>query len=187
MLNDETTPNLIEMAKRGDSSSLECLLKNTEKDVYSILYFLTKSENEISDMVQEILLKVVKNIKNLKDAKHYKGWLNKIISRHYFDCMRKKEKKIKKTELINEEIDILFQDTRHTPVSDCIGQEMIEAIKNSILKLPEPYKFAIIMREFKGLTYEEIAKLTDVNIGTVKSRISRARSQLKEDMQPYLE
>lgn len=187
MKDEKITNELIELAKKGDIDALETVLKDTEKDVYSFLYYLSKDENELSDMVQEILLKVVKNIKNLKDPKHFKGWLNKIITRHYYDCMRKKEKNKKKLKLIDEEPDEKFQDLKQTPIDDCIGSELINAIKSSVLKLPEPYKMAIIMREFKGLTYDEIAHLTDSNVGTVKSRISRARNRLKEYIKPYME
>ena len=156
-------------------------VKNIEKDTHSFLYYLTKSKEEVPDMVQEVLLKVVKNIKHLKKPKNFKSWLNKIIIRHYYDCMRK-QKKFDTTNEISEEI----YDRKNLPASECINNELTEAIRKSIIKLDEPYRMAIIMREFKGLTYEEIAQATKTNIGTVKSRISRARSRLKEYIKPVI-
>ena len=183
----EDKTEIIEKAKKGDINSLEAILKETEKDTYSFLYYLTKSENELSDMVQEILLKVAKNICKLKDPNHFKGWLNTIIMRHYYDCMRKKQRCKDKVKYITEEETENFEDTKCTPFSDCINKELITAVKNSVIKLPEPYRTAIIMREFKGLTYDEIAKISKTNVGTIKSRISRARSRLKEYIKPYME
>lgn len=184
---DKITKELIEKAKHNDIDSLSTILKETEKDTYAFLYYLTKDEYELSDMVQEILLKVTKNIKSLKDSNRYKGWLNKIITRHYYDCMRKKKRYLKKIEYIEDKDKEDIKDIRHTPVDDCISNELIKNIRSSVIKIPEPYRMALIMREFKGLTYDEIAELTKTNIGTVKSRISRARSQLKEYIKPYME
>ena len=183
----EDKTEIIKKAKKGDLNSLGAILKETEKDAYSFLYYLTNSENELSDMVQEILLKVAKNICKLKDPAHFKGWLNAIVIRHYYDCMRKKQRNEKKIKYITEEETESFEDTKCTPFSDCINKELITAVKKSVTKLPEPYRTAIIMREFKGLTYDEIAKIAKTNVGTIKSRISRARNRLKEYMKPYME
>lgn len=187
MLNNSLITKLVENAKKGDMHSLEAILKDTEKEVYSYLYYLTKSEYELSDMVQEILMKVALNIKKLKNPNSYKGWLNTIITRHYCDCMRKKKRNKNKYEYIKEELSETLEDKKNTPITDCINNELIERIKSSVIKLPEPYRIALIMREFQGLSYDEIAKFTNTSIGTIKSRIARARSQLKEYMKPYME
>lgn len=73
MLNNSLITKLIENAKKGDMHSLEAILKDTEKEVYSYLYYLTKSEYELSDMVQEILMKVALNIKKTKKSKFIQG------------------------------------------------------------------------------------------------------------------
>ena len=187
MKNYQNNTEVINLAKNGNKNALKTLLKETEKDVYSYLYFLAKDENEISDMVQEILLKIVKNIKNLKDTEHFRGWLNTTITRHYCDCMRKKTNNKKHIQQITEEIGDILEDKKHIPDNDCINKEMLNRIRESVLRLKEPYKIAIIMREFKGLSYDEIAKLTKTSTGTVKSRIARARNQLKEYIRAYME
>ena len=186
MYTRKTVKELIESSKKGDIAALETLLKDVEKDTYSYLHYLVKDENEISDMVQEVLIKIVKNIKSLKDSDHFKSWLYKIISRQYYDCIRKR-KNSKIVAIDENEICETIPDKGVTPVCACINHEIIGAIRNSILKLQEPYREAILMREFKGFSYNEIANLTKSNIGTVKSRIARARSLLKEDIKPYVE
>lgn len=182
--------DLIESAKKGEEEALEKLLKKTEKEVYSFLYYITKKEEDISDIVQEILLKVTKNLNKLKDPASYKPWINKIVLREYYSYLRKNKKnaeKIIKGDICELESENHFKDKKREPMEDCIGCEIIQAVKNSICKLNEPYKLAIIMREFEGLSYDEIAEITKTNVGTVKSRISRARNQLKEYIKPYME
>ncbi len=179
----------IEKAKNGDIESLEKLLKISEKEIYAILYCMDIKKSEINDIIQEVLLKIANNIKKLKNNESYKSWLNKITLRQYYDFIRKNKKyknKISITELCeNDEISI--KSPKFEPVHDCIKKELMGKIKNSLCKLQEPYKIAILMREFEGLSYEEIAALTNTNIGTVKSRISRARNILKEDLKSNLE
>ena len=77
-------------------------------------------------------------------------------------------------------------DFASNPYQKAVDKELEAAIKNSIHKLPDPFKAAIIMRELQGLSYEEIANATNSNIGTVKSRIARARLKLQEYLKPYL-
>ena len=181
---------LLKNAKRGDITSLEKILKKTEKDVYSFLYYMTDSDVELSDIVQDVLLKVAKGIKSIKDEKHFRPWLNKIVIRNYYDQLRKnKTQKEQNQSLdISEEKNLsIFTDNKTCPVDDCINNELMNVIKQSIMKLNEPYKEAIVMRELEGMSYDEIAKLTKTSVGTVKSRISRARNRLKEYMKPYME
>lgn len=180
---------LIKEAKNNNKESLKKLLLKSEKLIYLSLYCLTKDECELSDIVQEALLKIAKNIKNLKDAASFKGWVNKIAIRSYYDHLRKnkKNKNCANSETAEKILDDAICEKQKEPIENCINSELIRVIKNSILKLPEQYKLAIIMREFEGLTYDEIAKITKTNVGTVKSRIARARCQLKEYIKPYME
>ena len=180
---------LAKKAKHGDRYALKKLLIKTEKLVYLSLYCLVENECELSDIVQEALLKIAKNIKKINDINSYKSWANKIALRCFYDHKRK-NKKIEKCTDNSVASDILTNaicEKQKEPIENCMNSELAGIIKNSISKLNEPYKLAIIMREFEGLTYDEIAKLTKTNIGTVKSRIARARCQLKEYMKPYME
>ena len=99
----------------------------------------------------------------------------------------KKNKNCANSETAEKILDDAICEKQKEPIENCINSELITVIKNSILKLPVQYKLAIIMREFEGLTYDEIAKITKTNVGTVKSRIARARCQLKEYIKPYME
>ena len=180
---------LIELAKKGDIEALEEIIKRQQKTVFATLYYLNAKPDEIMDITQEILFKVAKNIKKLKNPRTFKSWLNQIIINQFYDTLRKKQKSVKKVCLDNQDEDkpnFEAPDFASNPYQKAVDKELEFAIKNSIHKLPDPFKAAIIMRELQGLSYEEIAQATNSNIGTVKSRIARARLKLQEYLKPYL-
>ncbi len=180
---------LIELAKKGDMEALEEIIKRQQKTVFATLYYLNAKPDEIMDITQEILFKVAKNIKKLKNPRTFKSWLNQIIINQFYDTLRKKQKSVKKVCLDNQDEDkpnFEAPDFASNPYQKAVDKELEFAIKNSIYKLPDPFKAAIIMRELQGLSYEEIAQATNSNIGTVKSRIARARLKLQEYLKPYL-
>lgn len=185
-----TTEELINMAQNDDLEALEELVRREEKNVYATLYYLNARCDDISDLTQEILLKVAKNIKKLKNVKTFRAWLNQIVIRQFYDFLRKKQKTPIKITLEND-----YQDNKKefeipdkaTPPHECIlNDELDFVIKKSIDKLKEPFKMAIVMREIQGLSYDEIARATNSSIGTVKSRIARARCKLQEYIKPYM-
>ena len=180
---------LIELAKKGDMEALEEIIKRQQKTVFATLYYLNAKPDEIMDITQEILFKVAKNIKKLKNPRTFKSWLNQIIINQFYDTLRKKQKSVKKVCLDNQDENkpnFEAPDFASNPYQKAVDKELEFAIKNSIHKLPDPFKAAIIMRELQGLSYEEIAQATNSNIGTVKSRIARARLKLQEYLKPYL-
>ena len=179
---------LITLAQKGDIEALEEIIRRQQKNVFATLYYLDAKPDEIMDLTQEILFKVAKNIKKLKNPRTFKSLLNQIIINQFYDTLRKKQKTIKKVCLDNDEEKIKFEipDFASNPYQRVIDKELERAIKNSIHKLPDPFKIAIIMRELQGMSYEEIAKATNCNIGTVKSRIARARLKLQEYLKPYI-
>lgn len=180
---------LIELAQHGDLEALEEIIKRQQKTVFATLYYLNAKPDEIMDLTQEILFKVAKNIKKLKNPRTFKSWLNQIIMNQFYDTLRKKQKSVKKVCLDStEDNKATFEipDFASNPYQKIADRELEKAIKSSIFKLPDPFKTAIIMRELQGLSYEEIARATNCNIGTVKSRIARARLKLQEYLKPYI-
>lgn len=187
---NDSTEILIEKAQNDDFDALEELVRREEKNICATLYYMNAKQDDISDLTQEILFKVAKNIKKLKNPKTFKAWLNQIIIRQFYDSLRKKQRTPIKIEIDcscdEEKKEFDIPDNSTCPVEYILNDELDLVIKNSIDRLKEPFKMAIVMREIEGLSYEEIAKATNSTIGTVKSRISRARCKLQEYIKPYL-
>ena len=183
---------LVVLSQKDDIKALEELIRKIQSDVYATISYLLKNNEYLSDLTQEILFKVAKNIQNLKNPKCFKSWLNQIITNTYYDFIRKKKNNFTTVpidyncEHSNFEIKIEIPDFKTKPIEKCITAECEKLIKNAIRELPEAFRIAIILREFQGLSYEEIAKATQSSIGTVKSRISRARIKLQEALKNYI-
>ena len=182
---------LVVLSQQEDFKALEELIKKVQKDVFATLSYMLKSNENLYDLTQEVLVKLAKNINNLQNAKCFKGWLNHIITNTYYDYLRKIKKKTETIPLEyscpqeNGAVNIDIPDKRVKPMEKCISAECERQVKKAIRGLPEHFRIAIILREFQGLSYEEIANSTNSSIGTVKSRISRARMKLHEDLKGY--
>ena len=101
------------------------------------------------------------------------------------DEIRKKSNKTQHLDIDNIK-NINIEDKSYQPLDKCLASELGCIIKNCILSLPINSRIAIVLREFEGMSYNDIANLTNTNIGTVKSRISRARLKLQEELQEYI-
>jgi len=177
---------LIIKAQRGEEAALEELVRREQKNVYAALYYLNPNSEDILDLTQDVLVKMVKNIHALRNPKYFKGWLNQIVANRFFDEMRKKRRKFQTVPMEADDSFTKVPDFRPIPDEKTLKNELDEVIKESIHKLPEPFRMAIIMRELIGLSYDEIARVTNSSIGTVKSRIARARNKLQEYIKPYI-
>lgn len=188
-----TLEELVVLSQQNDLKALEELIKREQKNVFAAFSYLTDKRENISDLTQEALMRVAKNITTLKNPKHFKSWLNTIITNLFYDELRKSSRKpdtisIEETECENSEFNILslIPDKKCKPHEKCISNELEKIIKEAIQNLPEQFRIVIVLRELQGLSYEEIAKITGAGVGTVKSRISRARCKLQEGLRTYI-
>lgn len=186
--------DLICHAQADDYNALEELIKREQKNIYASFCYLGADKEIISDLSQEALFRMSKNIKNLKNPKLFKSWLAQIVTNLFYDELRKKQRYpdsvsidsywLNDDESENKALHIC--DNTLKPDEKTIGKELTDIIREMICKLPEHFRIVIILRELQGLSYEEIARITQTNVGTVKSRISRARNKLQECLKPYL-
>ena len=182
---------LVVLSQQEDFSALEELIRKVQKDVFATLSYMLKSNENLYDLTQEVLLKLARNISNLHNPKCFQGWLNHIITNTYYDYLRKLKNKPPVISIEyscpsqDSEINMEIPDKHSKPIEKCITNECERQVKKAIRGLPEVFRIAIVLREFQGLSYEEIASTTNSSIGTVKSRISRARMKLHEDLKNY--
>ncbi len=176
---------LIFYVQNSDIKATAEFIKRIQKDIYTFFCHLCPPTDSISDLTQETLIKIIKNIKSLKNINQFKNWRNRIAINVFYDSIRK-SKKIKNLIEIDSEKFNLIEDTKRKPLENCQCKELECKIKTCIINLPLNSRIAIVLRELEGLSYDEIAKLTNTNLGTVKSRISRAREKLQVELASYL-
>lgn len=175
--------------------ALEELVRRNQKKVYLGLYHLAPKRNDLDDLTQEVLLRMCRSIKSIRNPKTFKYWLNRIVTNLFYDQLRKKPRQLK-TRSMDEPMRYDDDSTSGTrdipdksrmPQERMLGSELDHKIHQAIEELPEHFRTIVVLREIRGLSYDEIAQLTDTQLGTVKSRLARARGQLKEKLAPYLQ
>ncbi len=176
---------LIEMAQKDNYQALEELIRRIQKDIFGMYSHICKKREIVSDLTQEALVKIAKNLEHLHDSKSFKTWSNRIALNIFYDFVRKDTRQ-KPQISIDEMENIDVEDKHCEPMEKCLASELGCKIKNCILSLPINSRVAIVLREFEGMSYDDIAHLTHTTIGTVKSRISRARVKLQEELGEYL-
>lgn len=177
-------PDLVIMAQKGDSKALEEVIRRVQKNIYTIFSHLTHKREDISDLTQETLIKMSRALPDLREVKNFKSWLNRIITNVFYDHNRAHKSVI--ADIPEDAISNLKDEIGCEPGEKCLFSELEKLIRISMLSLPQNLRITIVLREFEGLSYENIAKITNVSLGTVKSRISRARNMLQEDLKEFI-
>lgn len=182
---------LVVLSQNNDYKALEELIKREQKNVFATFAYLTKKRENIADLTQEALMRMARGLVNLKNPKTFKSWLNQIVTNLFYDELRRSTRKptILSTDDDkdgNAAYHTQIPDYRHKPMEKVMSQELDKLIKTEIQNLPEHFRIAIILRELQGLSYEEIAAATQTNVGTVKSRIARARYKLQDGLKHYI-
>lgn len=176
---------ILESARAGDTEAFRELIIPYEKLVFNIAYRMLGSAEDACDISQEVWIKVYKNLDKCTNYDFFKAWLIRITNNTCIDELRKRKVRIspdsydKQLETEDSEMELQIKSDEETPEEQFLSAQRKAALEKAIQKLSPVYKSVIIYRDIQGLSYEEIAKATEQNIGTVKSRISRARSTLK--------
>ena len=175
---------IIKEAKQGNQEAFEKLITAYERIVYNIAYRMFNNEEDAKDMAQEVFIKVYRNLDKFDEEAKFSTWLHRITVNTCIDEIRKR--KGKETSSINElmelddgEVGKQYASDEATPEEKVVSKEKIKDLESAIESLCEKHKTLIILRDIQGLSYEEITRITGSNLGTVKSRISRARLNLR--------
>lgn len=176
-----------------DRAAFDELLRRYQSHVDKILYHLAPDWQDRADLAQEVWIRVYRNIKRLNEPMKFRGWLSRIATNLFYDELRKRKRVSHPISLDaprrveDGEIDWDIISDYPSPDDTLATREFYERLRSAIADLPEAFRTTIILREIDGLAYEEIAEMTGVSLGTVKSRIARARAKLQSVLQQYLD
>ncbi len=181
----EKITNLVLSAKNGNKQAMDSLLKYEEAFLKN--YFAKKDiyKDDIPDIIQSILLKITKNLKNLSNPNSFLPWAKRITTNEFYDYLKKVNKHNNRY-LILKDDHLLIPDSSSSPYGVILNSELGKVINDSFKTLPRNFKLPIVMKEFSGFSYDKIADKLNIKIGTVKSRISRARSIIKTNLKEYI-
>lgn len=186
-LTEQSEKILVSLAKRGDMPSFEQLVLAHEKMVYHVALRMLGSSEDAKDISQEAFLKAYRSMQSFDERAAFSTWIYRITVNACIDEMRRRKGKQSvslEREMENEEGAWALQlaDERETPEQALLRREKQREILLALEKLSPEHKAVAVLRDIRGLSYEEISGILEVPLGTVKSRICRARSQLKEEI-----
>ncbi len=180
---------LIKKAQKGDVSAFEQIINRYQSVVYSVSYRYAENQDDASDMAQEIFLKMFRTINSFQFKSRLSTWIYRVATNTCLDLLKKRRNSLSESaysydvgyeDLGGNQNFAEVEDTRFMPDKKAEEAETKDVINRAIRRLPDDYRTAVILRDIRGLSYEEIADITDCSVGTVKSRISRARKNLRE-------
>jgi len=176
---------LVKRSQEGDVAAFEQLIKHHQVIAYNIAFRVLGNQEDAQDATQEALIKVFKNITKFKAQSQFSTWLYRIVVNTCRDYARKNRKVVTLStdSQINTEEGQLqreFPDESMSPELLYEKKELSERIQLAISTLPEQNRTVVVLRDIQGLSYEVIASILDIPVGTVKSRINRGRDMLKQ-------
>lgn len=163
---------LVEKAQNGNRWALEQLLEENYNFVYGFILKLSMNEEVTKDITQETMVKAITNIRKYRGDSKFSTWLVSIASNTYKDSL-------KKNRAIPTEIEELNLFSPQNTENEVILKDQIEKLKRSLLELPESQRKAFILKHYYNFSYEEIAKILDCPIGTVRSKLHYCILKLK--------
>jgi len=180
---------LIEQSLNGDLNAFNYLILEYQNLAYSVAYRLLSNTESAADAVQESFIKAYRALESFRGGS-FKSWLMRIVTNTCYDLLRAQKRR--RTDSlddlpVDEEYATQLIDRRESPDQFVERQELSELIEAALQSLPEDQRTAMILCDIQGYTYEEIAEMTGVAMGTVKSRISRARGRVRDYLSDYSE
>ena len=178
---------LIERAAKGDGEAFSQLMAAQEGRMYAVALRMCGHREDAQDCLQEAMLRIFRSISGFKGQSSFATWVYRITMNTCLDELRKKRNRT------STSLDGLLEagwspsDEFDTPERHALNREKSAEIRRVIAELPEDMRAAVVLRDIEGLSYEEIARVLDINVGTIKSRISRGREKLREKFQSKAE
>ncbi|MDD3146798.1 MAG: sigma-70 family RNA polymerase sigma factor [Candidatus Riflebacteria bacterium] len=185
---EEAESSLLEEIRRGDQRAFARLVTMHERNVYRICFRFFADENEASDAVQEVFLKVFRAIGRFEGRSSLKTWIYRIAANTCITLAEKKKKE--KDGLLQTMVQWWNSLKQDSPEEEILDRELRQlnqkVVSEKVARLPESYRMPVILKDIEGLPLEKISEILEIPIGTVKSRINRGRRLLQESLQAYM-
>jgi RNA polymerase sigma-70 factor (ECF subfamily) len=167
--------DLVKRFKNGDLSAFEEIIRKYQNRIYNLCRYMLQDPEDAQDAAQDVFLKSYRGLKSFRPNSLLYTWIYRIAVTTCLDYRRKSRRKAFRNEPLPEDL----ASGEHSPHQLYESRKITESVQMALQKLPEKLRAAIVLREIEELSYEEIAEVLHTSVGTVKSRISRAREQLR--------
>jgi RNA polymerase sigma-70 factor (ECF subfamily) len=182
---------LVQQARRGDLEAYDELIRRYQERIYATVYHMTANHEDANDLAQESFIKAYQALKSFKGGSSFYTWLYRIAVNKTINFLKQRKNRIHlslndldfNTEHNPDLVALISEKTPHREVNLAELQEKLNA---ALLKLSEPHRLVVVLHDVQGMSHDEIAKIMECNIGTVRSRLFYARQQLQALLADYL-
>lgn len=181
--------------KAGSETAYTWLVGEFHQPVYSVVYRILTDPSDAADTTQEVFLKVFRGMKYFNGQSSLKTWIYRIAiheasnRRRWWFRHKAKETSMEPPEdsehSVSRPINAALVDKHKSPFENAADHEVQSHVEQELRKVSEPYRTAVVLRDIEDLSYDEIAEITQVSLGTVKSRITRGRDALRKRLTEY--
>jgi RNA polymerase sigma-70 factor (ECF subfamily) len=192
MVDREVDQELVERVQRGDKFAFELLVTKYQRKLGRLISRFVRDSSEAEDVTQEAFIKAYRALPGFRGDSAFYTWLYRIgINTAKNHLLANKRRASSHTSYDVEESE-LFEEASllrevNTPENELMSKQVVDVVQKSLQQLPEDLRSALTLREIDGLSYEEIANVMNCPVGTVRSRIFRAREAVAENLRPLLE
>jgi len=185
---------LVAELKAGSEEAYSWLIGQYHQPIYNLVYHISNEPADAADTVQEVFLKVFRGMKNFNGQSSLKTWIYRIAlheaSNHRRWWFRHKGREtsvdVPEQNQEGQELRAELVDARESPFDSAVHEEVRARVEEQLRHVPEPFRTTLILRDLEEMSYEEIAEITQANLGTVKSRLTRGREALKQRLAEYI-
>jgi RNA polymerase sigma-70 factor, ECF subfamily len=194
-LNPEATDDamLASLLRQGSEDAYELLVARFQQPVYNLVYRLLADPGESCDVVQEVFLKIFRNIATFRNQSSLKTWIYRIAVnevhnyRRWFYRHRRQEVVLEDENEGGKNFGDTVPDHGRSPYDYALNGEKRVMIEDALAHINPMFRAAVVLRDVEDLSYEEIADVLDISLGTVKSRITRGREAMRRELEGRLE
>jgi RNA polymerase sigma factor (sigma-70 family) len=190
-LADQADDLLVRASLAGDLEAYDELVRRYQQRVYTTIYNMTANHEDANDLVQEAFIRGFQALNSFKGDSSFYTWVYRIAVNKTLNFL--KSRKNKQAMSLNDldlnaenDPDLVALVSENTPRRDLALSELQEKLNEALLKLSEPHRMVVVLHDVQGVSHEEIARMLDCNIGTVRSRLFYARQQLQSHLAHYL-
>jgi len=175
--------------RSGSEAAFDWLVTYYHAPVYAVISGILRNPNDAADVTQEVFLKAFRGIRAFRQGSSLKTWLYRIAVRESLNYKRWFWRHLRfQSSIEDEQTDgsAEFEARGSSPFDELASREIQDAVQHALGEIPTVFRAAVILRDLEGLSYEEVAEVLEVSVGTVKSRILRGRRMLRELLEPIL-
>ena len=182
---------LVKQARRGDLAAYDELVRRYQERVYATIYHMTANHEDANDLAQESFIKAYQALRSFKGGSSFYTWVYRIAVNKTINFLKQRRTKgqMSLDDLdfnAEHDPDLVALISDKTPRREVALAELQEKLNAAMQKLSEPHRLVVTLHDVQGLSHEEIAKIMECNIGTVRSRLFYARQQLQAYLSDYL-